>query len=113
MLMLARRVEAAHPAPCTERELTILQHLIASHHGKPEFGAPISPMTLEAEVLHWADNTSARTAGMADALADADNFPGGALVSAHGLWQLDRRRAYRGRSDWGASGEGHKNGTAA
>lgn len=113
MLMLARQVAAATPAPCTERELAILQHLIASHHGKPEFGAPVPPMTLEAEVLHYADNASAKTASMADALADADNFPGGVLVSAHGLWQLDRRRAYRGRCDWGSDAAGTKNGTAA
>ena len=53
-------------------------------------------MTLEAEVLHFADNTSAKTASMADALTDPDNFTGEALVSARGLWQLDRRRAYRG-----------------
>jgi hypothetical protein len=35
-----------------------------------------------------------------------DNFAGEALVSARGIWQLDRRRAYRGSSNWGANGEG-------
>jgi hypothetical protein len=63
-------------------------------------------MTLEAEVLHFADNASAKAASMADALTDADNFAGEALVSVRGLWQLDRRRAYRGSSDWGMSGGG-------
>jgi 3'-5' exoribonuclease len=106
MLMLARRVAAPEPAPCTEQELVILQHLIASHHGRPEFGAPVPPMTLEAEVLHFADNASAKAASMADALADADNFSGGSLVSAHALWQLDRRRVYRGGSEWGNGGDG-------
>ena len=113
MLMLARRVAAPEPAPCTERELTILQHLIASHHGRPEFGAPVPPMTLEAEVLHFADNASAKTSSMADALLEADHFPAGALVRARALWQLDRRRAYRGRCDWGVTDGGYKNGTAA
>lgn len=106
MLMFARRVAAPEPAPCTDQELAILQHLIASHHGRLEFGAPVPPMMLEAEVLHFADNASAKTASMADALADADNFSGGSLVSAHGLWQLDRRRAYRGSSGWGDDGGG-------
>jgi 3'-5' exoribonuclease len=106
MLMLGLRVAETHPAPCTERELTILHHLIASHHGRQEFGAAVVPMTLEAEVLHFADNASAKTASMADALTDADNFAGEALVSARGLWQLDRRRAYRGSSDWGVNGGG-------
>lgn len=106
MLMLDRRVAETAPPPCTGRELTILHHLIASHHGRQEFGAAVSPMTLEAEVLHFADNASAKTASMADALTDADNFDGEALVSARGLWQLDRRRAYRGGSDWGVNGRG-------
>jgi 3'-5' exoribonuclease len=100
LLMLDRRVAREDPAPCTDRELTVLHHLIASHHGKPEFGAAVPPMTLEAEVLHFADNASAKTAGMADALGDPANFTGDALVSAK-LWQLDRRRTYRGVSDWG------------
>ena len=100
-LMLDRAVRAAHPMPCTEQELAILQHLVLSHHGRLEYGAAVAPMTLEAEVLHYADNASAKTASMADALADEGNFEGESLVSARTLWQLDRRRAYRGRSDWG------------
>lgn len=100
LLMLDRRVSREDPAPCTDRELNILHHLIASHHGKPEFGAAVAPMTLEAEVLHFADNASAKTAGMAGAIGDPANFAGDALVSSK-LWQLDRRRAYRGVSDWG------------
>jgi 3'-5' exoribonuclease len=106
MLMLDRRVAETAPAPCTARELIILHHLIASHHGRQEFGAAVPPMTLEAEVLHFADNASAKTASMADALTDSENFIGEALVSARGLWQLDRRRAYRGSSDWGMNGGG-------
>jgi 3'-5' exoribonuclease len=104
-LMLDRRVRAAATMPCTGAELAILHHLILSHHGRLEFGAAVPPLTLEAEVLHYADNASAKTASMADALADPANFEGDALVSARTLWQLDRRRAYRGKSDWGA-GEG-------
>jgi 3'-5' exoribonuclease len=102
LLMLDRRVGEEDPAPCTDQERTLLHHLIASHHGKLEFGAAVPPMTLEAEVLHYADNASAKTASMADALTDPDNFTGSGLVSARSIWQLDRRRAYRGSSDWGA-----------
>jgi 3'-5' exoribonuclease len=106
LLMLERRVGREAAPPCTDRELGILHHYIASHHGKPEFGATVPPMTLEAEVLHFADNASAKTASMADALGDAENFVGDALVSARGIWQLDRRKAYRGSSDWGVDAEG-------
>jgi 3'-5' exoribonuclease len=101
-LMLDRAVREAPAAPCTDQELAILTHLVLSHHGKQEFGAPVPPLTLEAEVLHFADNASAKTASMAEALATAGNFAPDALVSTQGVWQVDRRRVYRGRSDWGA-----------
>ena len=42
------------------RQATFLQHLIASHHGRQEFGAAVPPMTLEAEILHFADNAAPR-----------------------------------------------------
>ena len=99
-LMLERRVAPIVPAPCTERELMLLQHLILSHHGKLEFGAPVQPMTLEAEVLHYADNASAKTASMADVLSDGDGFTPDGMVSRPD-WRIDRRRGYRGASDWG------------
>ncbi len=100
-LLLDQRVRAADPTPCTPEELLLLQHLILSHHGKLEFGAPVLPLTLEAEILHFADNASAKAASMASALAAAENFPGGAPISARGIWQIDRRRGWRGKSDWG------------
>jgi 3'-5' exoribonuclease len=87
--------------PCTEQELDILQHLVLSHHGVLEYGAPVRPATLEAEIVHFADNASAKTASFNDALSDPMNFQKDELVSQKGLWELDKRRAYRGKSDWG------------
>jgi len=103
--MLDRRVRAETPMPCSEEELLILEHLLLSHHGKLEFGAPVVPMTLEAEIIHYADNASAKTASMADALDDDENFPDDAEISARTIWQLDKRRAWRGESDWGHPSE--------
>lgn len=100
-LELERRARAAHPMPCTEQELDLLQHIVLSHHGVLEFGAPVRPATLEAEIVHFADNASAKTASFNDALDDPANFQKDELVSQKGLWELDRRRAYRGKSDWG------------
>jgi 3'-5' exoribonuclease len=37
-----------------------LLHLIASHHGQKEYGAPVTPRTPEAWVLHYVDNLDAR-----------------------------------------------------
>ena len=36
-----------------------LMHLIASHHGKLEFGSPVEPKTKEAWALHFADHMDA------------------------------------------------------
>jgi 3'-5' exoribonuclease len=103
-MMLEEAIATADAAPCTDLERDLLLHLILSHHGHLEFGSPVTPMTLEAEVLYWSDNASAKTASMADVLQDDESFPDGSVSTTQ--WTLDRRRAYRGRSDWGREGEG-------
>jgi 3'-5' exoribonuclease len=100
-LMLERRLDDLPEAPCTPEERQLLEHMILSHHGRLEHGSPVLPLTLEAEVLHWADNASAKTASMAEALRDPDAFTEG-LISQKRFWQLEHRRPYRGFSDWGA-----------
>jgi 3'-5' exoribonuclease len=99
-LMFDRRLEMEDEPPCTQEERQILQHLILSHHGKLEYGSPVQPMTLEAEVLHWADNASAKTASMSDVLDNEDNFVEGKISKPQ--WQIDRRRVYRMTCDWGS-----------
>ena len=37
-----------------------LKHLILSHHGELEFGSPRRPKTVEAFILHYADNLDAK-----------------------------------------------------
>ncbi|NGP43900.1 3'-5' exoribonuclease YhaM [Bacillaceae bacterium SIJ1] len=41
-------------------EVTLLQHLVLSHHSKGEWGSPKPPMLREAEILHYIDNIDAR-----------------------------------------------------
>ncbi|MFC1478860.1 3'-5' exoribonuclease YhaM family protein [Candidatus Margulisiibacteriota bacterium] len=40
-----------------------IKHMILSHHGKPEWGSPKQPMTLEAVVLHYLDNMDSKIRG--------------------------------------------------
>ncbi len=93
-LMFTERVSAARSAgtcTLTDGQVTELQHMILSHHGSLEFGSPVQPMTLEAELLHWADETSAKADSMVESLADAEIFTSGDEVSTRKSWQLDRR----------------------
>ncbi len=49
-----------------------LKHLILSHHGEYEFGAPRRPKTAEAFILHFADNIDAKMNSIAGAYAEID-----------------------------------------
>lgn len=39
----------------TGEEVLLLQHMVLSHHGKGEWGSPVSPQLIEAHVLHQID----------------------------------------------------------
>ncbi len=39
---------------------TQLKHLVLSHHGKLEFGSPVTPRTVEAQILHQVDMIDSR-----------------------------------------------------
>jgi 3'-5' exoribonuclease len=101
VIMLQRAIARASSPPCTEAEQLILEHLILSHHGKLEFGSPVKPLTLEAEILHFADDASAKTASIAEAYASREFFPDGAGVSTKKIWQLDGRWMFKSRATFG------------
>ena len=49
---------------------TQIEHLIVSHHGHKEFGAPVEPMTIEAMILSAADDLDAKINQVKQALAE-------------------------------------------
>lgn len=53
--------------PMTE-EVLFLKHMVLSHHGRLEYGSPVAPKLLEAEVLHFIDNMDASMNMMITAL---------------------------------------------
>ena len=42
------------------QEVTLLRHMVLSHHGQYEFGSPVLPMIIEAEALHFIDDIDAK-----------------------------------------------------
>ena len=67
----------------------LIEHMLLSHHGEPEFGAAVRPMFIEAELLSELDLMDARIYEMKEAVssANADDFSGR-------VWSLDNRKLF-------------------
>jgi 3'-5' exoribonuclease len=48
----------------------LLKHMILSHHGELEYGSPKRPKTIEAVLLHFAENMDAKANAFAEAMDD-------------------------------------------
>ena len=68
----------------------LLQHMILSHHYEPEYGSPIKPMIIEAELLHYIDVIDARMYDMKKILdgVDEGNF-------SERIFSLNNRKVYK------------------
>lgn len=53
--------------------ITLIEHMIASHHGKLEWGSPVMPMFPEAEALHHLDNMDAKINTMKEHLETVES----------------------------------------
>lgn len=51
-----------------EQSVVLLQHLILASHGKYEYGSPVLPKILEAELVHQIDNLDAKITIIDEAL---------------------------------------------
>ncbi len=67
----------------------LLEHMVLSHHGEPEFGAAVRPMFIEAELLSELDLMDARMYEMKEAV---DQTAEGEFTGK--LWALDNRKLY-------------------
>lgn len=72
-----RAVEERTGQPFDDEIATRVKHMVASHHGEYEFGAPKLPMTLEAVALHHIDQLDARMAATARLLQNEAALDGG------------------------------------
>jgi 3'-5' exoribonuclease len=89
--MLERRLSAAGGLGLTEAQVLELQHFILSHHGVLEFGAAVPPMTTEAEIVHWADEASAKANDMRETISADEHFAGDSEFSASRPWRVGKR----------------------
>lgn len=69
--------------------LMLVEHMILSHHGEPEFGAAVRPMFLEAELLSQLDLLDARIYEISQAVSEVE--PGDFTARQ---WALDNRKLY-------------------
>ena len=100
MPTLDRRL-AREATPLLQPRVLLLQHLVASHHGMLEHGAPVRPMTLEAEVLHYADDASAKTSSMAEVLTSPSTSSNRSRSSTDRSGRRIIAGCSAGRSEWG------------
>lgn len=73
----------------------LLEHMVLSHHGEPDFGAAVRPSFIEAELLSELDMLDARMFEMREATFGvvSGEFSGK-------LWSMDNRKLYNhGRDD--------------
>ena len=73
----------------SEETKLLLQHMVLSHHGEPEFGAAVRPMFLEAELLSELDLMDARVYELTEAIG---NVKSGEYTTK--MWALDNRKFY-------------------
>ena len=73
-----------------EARSTLLQHMILSHHGQPEFGAAVLPQCAEAELLCYIDMIDSRMEIYREVL---DKTEVGQFSDR--VFALDNKRLYR------------------
>ena len=81
--------EKAKELGISEEKAVLLQHMVISHHGEPEFGAAVRPMFLEAEILSQLDKLDATIYEITNAVSET---PEGDFSQRQ--WALDNRKLY-------------------
>lgn len=81
--------EAGEAVAADEEKVSVLEHMILSHHNNPEYGSPKYPMLPEAEMLHHLDILDAR---MYDILHAKESTAPGTFSDR--LYTMENRRIY-------------------
>ncbi len=90
LIMGAMQIEKkAQQLGIRSEKAMLLQHMVISHHGEPEFGAAVRPMFLEAEILSQLDKLDATVYEINEAVAGVNE---GEFTQR--MWALDNRKLY-------------------
>ena len=86
--------DTARALGVSEEKSTLLQHMLLSHHGQPEFGAAVLPAIPEAELLSCIDSIDSRMEIYRTAMEET-----GAGGFSKRIFALDRRIYNHGTKD--------------
>lgn len=81
--------DAARELGIHSEEVVLLEHMLLSHHGEPDFGAAVRPMFLEAIVLNMLDNLDATIFEVNSAVSKVNEHE-----FTDRQWALDNRKLY-------------------
>ncbi len=81
--------EYAKKLGISQKTAMLLEHMVISHHGEPEFGAAVRPMFIEAELLSELDLMDSRIFEMREALTDVTENDFSSRI-----WAMDNRKLY-------------------
>lgn len=90
---MASKIYALGEALKLDREkVMLLQHIVLAHHGKPEFGSAVPPLTKEALFVHMVDDFDAKMTIIDKALDQTEN---GQFTNR--IFPLDDRSFYKSK----------------
>ena len=89
-IMAAEIRKAAEELKLTSEVPLLLEHMVLSHHGQPDFGSPVLPLTKEALLLSLIDNLDSKMVVVNKALVDVE--PG---AFSNKVFPLDNRAFYK------------------
>ena len=81
--------ETAKRLGVSSEKATLIEHMVLSHHGVPDYGSPIRPMFLEAVILSSLDNLDANIFEISNAVSATKT---GEFTDR--IWALDNRKLY-------------------
>lgn len=88
---MASKIHALGETLKLDREkVMLLQHIVLAHHGKPEFGSAVPPLTKEALFVHMVDDFDAKMTMIDKALDQTDH---GQFTNR--IFPLDDRSFYK------------------